>query len=103
MAKKQSRGRQGPDRRLEPTQLPTRAQVTAAKVRQRRRTTKPAGLRLRERELVSAQRELETLRATGVARKGQTAPAEARLKSAQLAVKRQQAAARRAGRPVNRP
>ena len=68
------------------------------KVKQRSKKGKPPGLVVRERELKKARSELATLTSTGIATKVQTSRARAAIKSAEAAVKRQQDAARRAGR-----
>ena len=65
-----------------------------AKRQQQRKTP---GLILREKELLAARRELANIRSTGVATKRQTKHAQAAVKSAESAVRRQQeVAARRA-------
>ena len=72
----------------------------SARARQRRRT-KPSGLIKREKELVTARRELRTIRGTGIATKAQVKHAQLILRRAEGSLKRQQDAARRAGRPTS--
>ena len=71
-----------------------------SKVKQRSKKGKPPGLVVREKELKRARSELSTLTSTGIATKVQTLHARSAIKSAELAVKRQQDAAKRAGRPI---
>ena len=73
----------------------------SARARQRRRTTKPKGLVTREKQLVSAKRELSTLRETGIATKAQLSRAQTVVTRAERNVKAQQDAAKRAGRPTS--
>lgn len=119
MAKKRKRVKKqtvaGRDRRLEPqagrqvttdfarqgARLPTKAEADSARARTRRRTTKSKGLKLRERELTAARRELSTIRGTGVARRGQSKKAEDEVARAERALERQRKSARRTGRRVN--
>ena len=63
----------------------------------RQQRKKPSGLIVRERELAAARRELANIRSTGVATKRQTKHAQAAIKLAESALRRQQQeAARRA-------
>ena len=76
----------------------------SARARQRKRATlktKPPGLIKREQELAAARRELKTIRGTGVATRAQARNAQTALDRAIAALKRQQDAARRAGRPTS--
>ena len=73
----------------------------AKKQTPKRKLTKPRGLVTRERELVSARRELRTIRGTGIATKAQVKHAQLILRRAEGSLKRQQDAARRAGRPTS--
>ena len=70
------------------------------KVKQRSKKGKPPGLVVRERELKKARSELKSILSTGIATKVQTLSARTAIKSAEAAVKRQQDAAKRAGRPI---
>ncbi len=71
-----------------------------SKVKQRSKKGKPPGLVVREKELKKARLELKSIISTGIATKVQTLHARTAIKSAEAAVKRQQDAARRAGRPI---
>ena len=71
-----------------------------SKVKQHYKKRKPPGLVVREKELKKARLELSSITSTGVATRAQTSHARSAVKSAELAVKRQQDAARRAGRPI---
>ena len=73
----------------------------SARARQRRRTTKPSGLIKREKELVAARRELRIIQGTGIITRTQVRNAQMTLRRAEASLKRQQDAARRAGRPIN--
>lgn len=79
-----------------------RQQTTAAeaRARQHRRTTKPKGLVTREKQLTSTQRELSTLRETGIATRAQLSQAQLSVTRAKRNVKAQKDAAKRAGRPT---